>query len=225
MIYSSHHSKPLTFAIIFLIPLLVRTVTGFGPTIVRAPSSLCTTSAASRHQRPTTFLALKLAPPPPTPEDNDNDDERSSIPPPPTFDEPPPPPLTVLGQSIPKLQLPKLGPLPTPKLDKEQLISLAATVIFLVVVQKLGLFLSNKFLPELTAEQIANFKYWDETIGIGEYGVRWGRTRRRTEIKNSNKTLNTTSWTRLRCAWIIHWEPWDNGTPLDCIHIRIRHFK
>ena len=160
MIYSSHHSKPLTFAIIFLIPLLVRTVTGFGPTIVRAPSSLCTTSAASRHQRPTTFLALKLAPPPPpTPEDNDNDDERSSIPPPPTFDEPPPPPLTVLGQSIPKLQLPKLGPLPTPKLDKEQLISLAATVIFLVVVQKLGLFLSNKFLPELTAEQIANFKY------------------------------------------------------------------
>jgi hypothetical protein len=63
---------------------------------------------------------------------------------------------------IPKLKLPSLPSLSMPEIDGKESLKkfgvLAATIIAFVIIQKVGLMLSDIYTPELSAEQVRDFK-------------------------------------------------------------------
>lgn len=141
------HSNPSQLLIVLL--LCVRTVSSFQPAPIRISTlraDACSTTSS---------IILGFSAPPPFPNDDDplldknnnsNDDE----------------PLIPIGQqSIPKLKLPTLS-LPTFDVSIEEIGAkigyLLATVITFVVIQKVGLLVSGIVTPELSEEDIRNFK-------------------------------------------------------------------
>ena len=63
---------------------------------------------------------------------------------------------------IPKLKLPPLPSLSMPEIDGKETLKkvgvLAATIIAFVIIQKVGLLVSDVYTPELSAEQVRDFK-------------------------------------------------------------------
>ena len=63
---------------------------------------------------------------------------------------------------IPKLKLPPLPSLSMPEIDGKETLKkvgvLAATIIAFVIIQKVGLLVSEVYTPELSAEQVRDFK-------------------------------------------------------------------
>mmetsp|Transcript_5591 Transcript_5591/g.6499 ORF Transcript_5591/g.6499 Transcript_5591/m.6499 type:complete len:140 (-) Transcript_5591:224-643(-) len=133
------HSNPSQLLLVLLLSL--RTASSFQP----APISISSSRADACST--TSPIILGFSAPPPFPNDDDmNDDE----------------PLIVIGQqSIPKLKLPTLS-MPTFDVSIEEIGAkigyLLATVIAFVVIQKVGLLVSGIVTPELSEEDIRNFK-------------------------------------------------------------------
>jgi hypothetical protein len=103
-------------------------------------SSIATTTAV--REQPVTILRLNT---PPQYDDEDNEFDPSPLP----------------AEGIPKLKLPTPS-LSMPEIDFKEVLKkfgiLAGTVIAFLAIQKLGLMASEIFTPELSAEQVRDFR-------------------------------------------------------------------
>mmetsp|Transcript_40096 Transcript_40096/g.45807 ORF Transcript_40096/g.45807 Transcript_40096/m.45807 type:complete len:127 (+) Transcript_40096:3-383(+) len=94
---------------------------------------------------PVDVVVLNLSMPPQFPNNNNDENENNLSP-----------------TQLPKLKLPSLPSFSMPEIDTEALVKkvgvAAATILAFVLIQKVGLYVSEIVTPELTAEEVREFR-------------------------------------------------------------------